>query len=182
MKFSFFFLSTLIIFGFCPKDQKKSYDQRVIEKAIQIHSKWGSNKNTVIVVDFSKPMEENRFFVVDVTTKKILIQTKTCHGVGSGKFSKPTKFSNEEGSLASSLGVMKTGGTYYGTYGYSMSLEGLESINSNVKSRKIILHSSKKQKTPWSWGCFSLPEKDCRKVIDLTKGGSLIYATDGKDI
>jgi hypothetical protein len=175
-------LSFLIIFGFTNSDSKKTYDQKIIDKAIQIHTKWKSSKNTVIIVDFSKPMEENRLFVVDVIKKQILIQTKTCHGVGSGKTSKPTKFSNVEGSLASSLGVMKTGNTYYGSYGYSMLIDGLESTNSNARSRKIIFHSSKKQETPWSWGCFSMPEKDYKKVIDLTKGGSLIYASDGKDI
>lgn len=175
-------LSLLIIFGFTTSESKKTYDQKIIDKAVQIHTKWKSKKNTVIIVDFSKPMEENRLFVVDVTKKQILIRTKTCHGIGSGKTSKPTKFSNEEGSLASSLGVMKTGNTYYGSYGYSMLIDGLESTNSNVRSRKIIFHSSKKQKTSWSWGCFSMPEEDYKKVIDSTKGGSLIYSSDGKDI
>jgi hypothetical protein len=31
-------------------------------------------------------------------------------------------------------------------------------------------------KTKYSWGCFSLPEKNTRKIIDMIKGGSLVYA------
>ena len=28
----------------------------------------------------------------------------------------------------------------------------------------------------WSEGCFALPEKKTRKIIDIIKGGSLVYA------
>lgn len=176
MKIIVIFLVLLISSGFSKTDFQKNYSESIINKAIKIHSEWESAKTIVIIVDFSKPMEEDRLFVVDVIKKEILISTKTCHGVGSGKTSIPTKFSNTEKSLMSSLGVMKTGKTYYGEYGYSMFIDGLQPCNSKVRSREIIFHSSKLLKTKWSRGCFSMPEKDYRKVIDLTKGGSLIYA------
>ena len=153
----------------------KTYSDSIIEKAVEIHSKWKSDKSTVIVIDFSKPMDQNRLFVVDVTTRKIVISSKVCHGKGSGKTSIPTKFSNVEGSLASSLGVMKTGQSFYSSYGYSMLVYGLQSCNSNVRAREIIFHTSSVQHTPWSWGCFATPDASNRQIIDLTKGGSLIY-------
>lgn len=28
-------------------------------------------------------------------------------------------------------------------------------------------------KTKWSWGCFSLPEKNNKKIIDIIKGGGV---------
>ena len=31
-------------------------------------------------------------------------------------------------------------------------------------------------KTKWSWGCFSLLEKNNKKIIDMIKGGCLVYA------
>jgi hypothetical protein len=71
---------------------------------------------------------------------------------------------------------MKTAETYKGSFGYSMKVDGLEKRNSNVRKRAIIFHNSEVQSTPWSWGCFSMPERDCKEVIELTKKGSLIYA------
>ena len=44
------------------------------------------------------------------------------------------------------------------------------------KERAIIFHSSKKMSIKWSEGCFALPEKKTRKIIDIIKGGSLVYA------
>jgi hypothetical protein len=64
----------------------------------------------------------------------------------------------------------------YGYFGYSLHLKGLDKTNSNAKLRKIIFHSTKKMHSKWSWGCFSLPEKNTRKIIDLIKGGCLVYA------
>lgn len=152
-----------------------TYTDSIIAKAVEIHSKWKSSKSTVIMIDFSKPMEQNRLFVVDVNTRKIVISSTVCHGKGSGKTSIPTKFSNVEGSLASSLGVMKTGNSFYSSFGYSMLVYGLEPCNSNVRVREIIFHTSAVQHTPWSWGCFATPDANNKKIIDLTKDGSLIY-------
>jgi hypothetical protein len=30
--------------------------------------------------------------------------------------------------------------------------------------------------TKWSHGCFSLPDKTTKKIIDMIKGGCLVYA------
>ena len=71
---------------------------------------------------------------------------------------------------------MITAESYYGSFGYSMRVDGLEPGNNNIRKRAIVFHSSEVQSTAWSWGCFSMPGKDCKEVIDLTKKGSLIYA------
>jgi hypothetical protein len=96
------------------------------------------------------------------------------HGVNSGK-EYATDFSNVIGSYKSSLGAYLTEQTYNGYYGYSLIVKGLDKTNSNAKKRKIIFHSTKKMKTKWSWGCFSLPEKNNKKIIDMIKGGCLVY-------
>ena len=80
-------------------------------------------------------------------------------------------FINENHSNKSSLEAYVTETTYYGHFGYSLVLNGLDKTNSNAKKRNIIFHSTKLMHTKWSWGCFSLPEKNTRKIIDMIKGG-----------
>lgn len=157
-----------------------------VEIAKRVYSKWGSrtSRKIVILVDFSKPMEEERMYLVDLDSGKVILSTRVCHGVGSGKSSVPSKFSNIEGSKASSKGIMITGKAFYSSFGYSMAVDGLQKgINSEVRRREIIFHPSDKQKTPWSWGCFSSPSSKNKKIIDLTKNGSLVFCySNEKDL
>ena len=127
------------------------------------------------MVDYSKSINEERLYVVNTKTSKIEMSSIVSHGVYSGK-EYATDFSNVKDSYKSSLGAYLTENTYYGHYGYSLVLKGLDKTNSNAKKRKIIFHSTKIMQTKWSWGCFSLPEKNTRKIIDMIKGGCLVYA------
>lgn len=158
---------------------KKNEDSTIISIAQKVYSSWGerASQRNVIVVDFSKPMEKERLYVVSLDSSKVILRSRVCHGVGSGKSSVPTRFSNTEGSKMSSKGVMLTGETFYSSYGYSMAVDGLQKgINSQARRRQIIFHSSDEQKTFWSWGCFSTPGEFNKKIIDLTKNGSLIFS------
>lgn len=174
------FLSLLMIISFMSFAHD---DSSIIKIAQNIYSEWSSHaqKKTVIIIDFSKPMESDRLYVVDLSTNQIVLKTKVCHGVGSGKQSIPSSFSNTPNSLQSSKGVMVTAETYNGQFGYSLKLDGLQKCNSNVRSRSIIIHNSSVQRTPWSWGCFSIPQEYYKKVIDLTKGGSLLFVFSNPD-
>jgi hypothetical protein len=159
------------------KGKKIYYRDSIINIASISYSNYRGVLSTrrVIIVDFTRPMETERLFVVDLDSNKIIKSAKVCHGKGSGMLSIPTQFSNQIDSKKSSLGYMRTSETYNGSYGYSMRVDGLEKRNSNARKRAIIFHNSEVQSTPWSWGCFSMPEKDCKEVIELTKKGSLIY-------
>ena len=126
------------------------------------------------MIDYSKSIVSERLYLVNTKTHKIEMTSVVSHAWKSG-LNYATNFSNEEGTLKSSLGAYFTENTYYGTYGYSLVLNGLDKTNSNAKKRKIIFHSTKKMKTKWSWGCFALPEKNTRKIIDMIKGGCLVY-------
>ena len=158
-------------------EKKISYSDSIIDIAKKSYDKYQKDLSThrVIVVDFTRPTETERLFVVDLDSNKIIKSTKVCHGKGSGMVSVPTRFSNQIDSKKSSLGYMRTAETYNGSYGYSMRVDGLEERNSNVRKRAIVFHKSEVQLTAWSWGCFSMPEKDCKEVISLTKNGSLMY-------
>jgi hypothetical protein len=165
---------------------ESEYETYIVQIANKVYLKWKTNalKKTVIIVDFSKPMEQNRLFVVDIKTGKIVLKSKVCHGVGSGNTSIPSKFSNNEGSKMSSKGVMVTAETYFGYFGYSMCIDGLQkNKNSNARKRLIVFHDSAKLSTKWSWGCFSTPSEVNNKLIKLTNKGSLIFAfAEQKDI
>ena len=147
----------------------------IVDKAVTIQKKYKvTNDKYVVMIDYSKSILSERLYLVNTKTHKIEMTSVVSHAWNSG-LNYATNFSNEEGTLKSSLGAYVTENTYYGTYGYSLVLNGLDKTNSNAKKRKIIFHSTKKMKTKWSWGCFALPEKNTRKIIDKIKGGCLVY-------
>jgi hypothetical protein len=172
------------------KDENKdysvsqSYSEKIFNVSNLIYQKWKHKSRTrrVIIIDFSKPMEEDRLFVVDLDSGKIIKSSRVCHGYGSGTTPIPTKFSNVNNSKTSSKGVMVTSEIYQGRWGYSMRVEGLQpGINSNVRKRAIVFHTSDVQRRFFSLGCFSIPGKDYKKVIDMTKNGSLIFVFSCKE-
>lgn len=83
------------------------------------------SKEILTLVDFSKPSTEERFYVFDMRHKKLLFSSLVSHGKNSGG-NYATSFSNENGSLKSSLGFFLTENTYQGKNGYSLVLNGLE--------------------------------------------------------
>jgi len=148
-----------------------------------------TNKNLLSIIDYSKPSYEKRFFIIDVENHKLLYQTLVAHGKKSG-FLNATKFSNKYGSHKSSLGFFRTGNSYFGLRGYSLQLEGLEKgINDNARQRGIIIHGANyvderiangNGVIGRSWGCPAVSKKISKEIINLLKGGSLlfIYAND----
>ena len=134
-----------------------------------------TNNRYVVIIDYSKSIDEERLYLVDINKNKIILKSTVSHGVNSGgKYG--TKFSNIDGSLQSSLGGYKTGIIYNGKYGRSLVLDGLDDgINSNARSRYIVFHSNKKMRTKWSWGCFATPDNINDKLINIIKDGCLVY-------
>jgi hypothetical protein len=148
----------------------------LIKKAIQVQSKYSvKNSKYMVLIDYSKSILSDRLFVVDIKNKKIILTSVVSHAKNSGLLY-ATKFSNSEGTLMSCLGAFETKSTYYGQFGYSLIVKGLDKgINSNAEPRKIIFHSAKKMKTKWSWGCFATPEETNNNLINLIKNGCLVY-------
>jgi hypothetical protein len=147
------------------------------------------NKNLLSIIDYSKPSNKKRFFIIDVENRKLLYQTLVAHGKKSG-YLNATKFSNKYGSHKSSLGFFRTENSYFGIRGYSLKLEGLEKgINDNARQRGIIIHGANyvderiangNGVIGRSWGCPAVSKKISKEIINLLRGGSLlfIYADD----
>lgn len=137
------------------------------------------------VIDYSLPSNEPRLWVFDLANRKLLYRELVAHGKNSG-LNIAKKFSNVNGSLATSLGLFVTGGTYIGSNGYSMRMRGLEKgINDKAWERAIVMHGAPYVSNSVaralgrigrSWGCPALRPEIAREVIDTIKGGSPIFA------
>lgn len=137
------------------------------------------------VIDYSIPSTEPRLFTFDVDAGKLLYRELVAHGVNSGG-NVPTKFSNSEGSRQTSLGLFVTSGTYVGSNGYSLRMDGLErGVNDNARSRAIVIHGApyvnganarKQGRLGRSWGCPAVRPEITRTFIDTIKGGSPVFA------
>jgi hypothetical protein len=143
-------------------------------------------KSTLLtLIDYSRPSTEPRLWVVDLADGRILYQELVAHGRGSGD-NYATRFSNQPGSLQSSLGLFRTGGTYVGRNGYSLRLEGLEpGVNDRAIERAIVIHGAPYVRTGMdralgrlgrSWGCPAVRSSVARTLIDTIKDGSLVFA------
>ncbi|MBS1240501.1 MAG: twin-arginine translocation pathway signal, partial [Proteobacteria bacterium] len=95
------------------------------------------------------------------------------------------RFSNEEGSNATSRGAYITWEWYTGKYGTSIRLGGLDGDNSNALPRAIVMHAAG-YATPehvekWgrlgrSNGCFAMAPDDFNEALWHLSGGRLLYA------
>jgi hypothetical protein len=101
------------------------------------------NSEYCFMIDMAIPSGKKRFFVYNIQKDSIEFSSMVSHGSGSYKpdCNDQLVFSNVPNSLATSLGRYKVGESYYGTYGLSYRLYGLDSTNSNAFQRAIVLHS-----------------------------------------
>lgn len=154
------------------------------EQAVVGYERIQEKKRPVLtLIDFSKPSTEKRLYVFDMNAKKLLFTSVVAHGKNSGdKYA--TSFSNKNGSHKSSLGFYLTGGTYQGSNGYSLILDGLEKgVNDQARRRAIVIHGAdyanpevaKCGRLGRSFGCPALPRALTRPIIDAIKGGSVLF-------
>ena len=150
-------------------------DKAIIDLAKQKQVEYNTpNKHYVVIIDYTKPIDDVRLFVVDMEKSNIVLRSTVAHARNSGLMF-ATNYSNEFYTNKSSPGDYQTKGTYFGGFGYSMRLKGLESINNNAEKRLIIFHSNRLMRTKYSWGCFATPEETNKKIIDMVKNGCLVY-------
>ncbi|MBK5272708.1 MAG: murein L,D-transpeptidase catalytic domain family protein, partial [Bacteroidia bacterium] len=94
------------------------------------------------LVDMSIPSGKNRFFVYNMEKDSVEYASLVAHGFGSDRPGKDQlEFSNVPNSFKTSLGRYKIGNSYNGNYGLAYKLYGLDSTNSKVYQRAIVLHS-----------------------------------------
>ena len=143
-------------------------------------------RDSIGIVDFSKPSGEARFHVVNLMTGQV-----DSHLVAHGRGSDPDhsgfveRFSNDFGSYASSNGVYTTGEYYEGKYGLSLKVAGHDGSNSNAEARAIVIHNAwyaepemiaEHGKLGRSEGCFAFSRQSQFQVMSKLAGGRMIFA------
>jgi hypothetical protein len=141
--------------------------------------------STLTVIDYSKPSTERRLWVFDLKARELVYEELVAHGQGSGA-NMATKFSNENESHQTSLGLFVTRDTYVGKNGYSLRLDGLDrGVNDRARERAIVMHGAPYVSDSFvkangrlgrSWGCPAVSDAVARKMIDFVKGGGLVFS------
>lgn len=165
-------------------------DYELFEKAyigyidLKLNGLLPLSKNILSIIDFRKPSDQKRMWVIDLDAKIVLYNTYVAHGENSGK-KYAIDFSNRVGSHQSSLGFYVTQETYYGKNGLSLKLMGLEGeFNSNARNRYIVLHGADYATQEYldengeigtSEGCPAIPKDISSEVIHLTKEGTCLF-------
>jgi hypothetical protein len=136
------------------------------------------------IIDYSLPSTVPRLWVVDVRTRRVLRNALVAHGRNSGE-DFAVAFSNEPGSMQSSLGLFRTEDVYRGRHGESLRLIGLEpGINDRAEERKLVMHgawyvsaayAARHGQLGRSWGCPALELGVHRRIIDRIKDGSAVF-------
>jgi len=150
--------------------------------------------NIITIADYSQSSNRKRLYVINLKDKKLLFNTYVAHGRNTGdEYAK--SFSNEEGSLKSSLGFYVTENPIVGSHtGYALMINGVEKgFNDHAEKRAIIIHGAgyatenfiqKYGRLGRSLGCPALPPDMNKPIIDSIKGGTclFIYNPDNKYI
>ncbi len=165
-------------------------DPTVLALALQartcaIHRGVATSTSRLAVFDYSRPSTEPRLWVFDLGQPRLLFDEYVAHGRGSGD-NYARHFSNDDGSLQSSLGLFATAETYIGDNGYSLRMDGLEpGVNDHARSRLLVMHGAwyvdpllalKQGRLGRSYGCPALRPQVAHEVIDSLKQGQLLFA------
>ena len=159
----------LILLTFQPKAPMYDFAKDLIAKYDP------PKKDYVVLIDYSKSIFQQRLYVFDMKNEKITISSYVSHAFNSGKVY-ATDFSDVINSKKTSLGAYITLNSYYGKWGYSMKLRGVDSgLNTNAEKRTIVFHPNLTNNINYSDGCFMTEKNINKKIIDLVKDGYLVY-------
>lgn len=155
-------------------------------RALAAHGGAAAHRDLVGVADFGPASRDPRFHLVDMASG-LVSRFLVAHGRGSDPDHSGwlKRFSNEDGSNATSAGVYLTAGEYQGKHGRSMRLEGLDPTNCNAEPRAVVMHGAwyvspdmvaQHGKLGRSEGCFAFSEADLPRVLEQLGPGRLITA------
>jgi hypothetical protein len=160
-------------------------DEGVFAAAFERVQRHGSRARMVAIADMSQPSTQKRLYVFDLENKKLVLRTLVAHGSGSGGLM-AERFSNRDGSHATSLGLYRVGARIVSPkHGAALLLDGLDrGLNDKARSREVIIHAAPYVSAEFvasqgrlgrSWGCPAVSHADMPKVIDLLRDGGLLY-------
>lgn len=159
------------------------------EKAWSAYHEKGFTSGRIAIADFTKSSDQQRFYIIDLNSGAVLLQTWVAHGKNSGE-NDATQFSNREGSFMSSPGCYRVGEEIISPkHGPALMLDGLDTgVNDNARSREIIIHGADYVNADFikthgrcgrSHGCPALPREQMDTVLKLLTPGSLLFIHTG---
>jgi len=150
----------------------------------QLKSQGIIQKDFLTIIDFSISSNEERLWVIDMVSKKVVLKSLVAHGRNSGE-EFANKFSNKSESYQSSLGFYATGEVYQGKHGLSLRLDGLEyGINDNARNRAVVIHGADYASEKFanthgrlgrSQGCPAVPYAVHKEFINTIKDKSCLF-------
>ena len=165
-----------------------SFRSRISQRAAKLLDfcrNGGYNQEIAISVDMGRHSGLNRFVVWSFEEQRPILVCPVSHGSGSAKShqrSAHASFSNDDDSHLSSLGRALIAERYEGRYGVAYRLDGLDSTNSNLRSRCVVLHGWEHTTsfaiypfaTVGSFGCPVLSRKMLARVDGILQNRSRI--------
>jgi hypothetical protein len=150
-----------------------------------LRSRGELSRPLLTVIDYGLPSTTKRMWVFDLASRRLLFYELVAHGRNSGE-DLARSFSNEDGSLMSSLGTFVTGTAYTGRNGYSLRLRGMDpGFNDRAEARAIVVHGApyvcdevahELGRLGRSHGCPAVRSEIARPLIDAVKDRTLLYA------
>lgn len=154
--------------------------------ALDKHGGRIAKRDRIAIVDMAAASSQPRLHLVDLVngkSKSFLV----AHGSGSDPRHTGwlERFSNDEGSNATSEGAFVTSNYYVGKHGHSQRLIGLDRSNDNALARAIVVHSAWYANKDMikshgmlgrSQGCFAVGEGDLDQVFALLGPDRMIFS------
>jgi len=174
-------------------DQTVDLRPEVLELALEAYEQAEADdvvrRSVLTIIDYEISSYRERLWVIDMDRGMLLYREWVAYGMGSprgsgGTMEEALSFSNEPGTLKSSLGLFLTAETYHGRHGYSLKLNGLEEgVNDNARERLIVLHGAEyvsqdraeDRLVGRSWGCPAVRPEISKELIDTIKEGSILW-------
>jgi hypothetical protein len=137
------------------------------------------------VADMTLPSTAERLYVIDLQERRLVARTWVAHGQGSGGLT-CDRFSNREGSHATSKGLYRVGAEIVSPkHGPALLLHGLdEGQNCQAQAREVIIHGADYVSAEFirthgrlgrSWGCPAVPRKEMDRMIELLANDGFLY-------
>lgn len=157
--------------------------------ALQRHGAQLPHRDRIAIADFAQASSQPRFYLVDLVSGKATA-LRVAHGSGSDPAHTGfvQRFSNVEGSNASSEGAFVASDYYVGKHGRSQRLIGLDPTNCNALPRALVVHAAWYANPAMlrthgqlgrSQGCFAVGENDLQQVFARLGEGRMIYSAKG---
>lgn len=150
-----------------------------IDAVINFAQSNGLCTQRAILFDVSRSSHRRRLWVVDLRAREVLLHCLAASGRGRTLWTRLfPRTGDTPDSWLTPEGFCMVAEQYEGEFGEAYRLDGLEQTNANVRSRAIVLHSSKSMSSGrfsflplWcSRGCVVISPADFERMAQIING------------